>query len=109
MIGPVLAMKAHRYELGSDPAALALGAERPWPSASGLEHALVEVVKVTDAASARPDEQGIKAAPKRAPKRSRGGLEHDEHEHGPGLQGPNVGYWQATGSTRAAAKRAKRP
>jgi hypothetical protein len=34
---------------------------------------------------------------------------HDEHEHGPGLQGPNVGYWQATGSTRAAAKRAKRP
>ncbi|HEY4889384.1 MAG TPA: hypothetical protein VIJ58_12560 [Candidatus Dormibacteraeota bacterium] len=64
---------------------------------------------MTDAARARPDEQEIKAAPKRAPKRGRGGLTHDEHEHGPGLQGPNVGYWQATGSTRAAAKRAKRP
>jgi hypothetical protein len=23
--------------------------------------------------------------------------------------GPNVGYWQAVGSTRAAAKRSKRP
>jgi hypothetical protein len=42
----------------------------------------------------------------------------DRHQKGPGDpdhkkpaegQGPNVGYWQAVGSTRAAAKRSKRP
>jgi hypothetical protein len=27
----------------------------------------------------------------------------------PGVQGANVGYWQAVGVTRAAAKRSKRP
>ena len=32
-----------------------------------------------------------------------------EHEREPGAQGPNTRYWQAVGSTRAAAKRAKRP
>jgi hypothetical protein len=31
------------------------------------------------------------------------------HDRAAGVQGPNVGYWQAVGSTRAAAKRSKRP
>ena len=31
------------------------------------------------------------------------------HDKAAGVQGPNVGYWQAVGSTRAAAKRSKRP
>lgn len=31
------------------------------------------------------------------------------HDVAAGVQGPNVGYWQAVGSTRAAAKRSKRP
>jgi hypothetical protein len=31
------------------------------------------------------------------------------HDRAAGAQGPNVGYWQAVGSTRAAAKRSKRP
>jgi hypothetical protein len=31
------------------------------------------------------------------------------HDKAPGVQGPNVGYWQAVGSTRAAVKRSKRP
>jgi hypothetical protein len=31
------------------------------------------------------------------------------HDKAAGAQGPNVGYWQAVGSTRAAAKRSKRP
>lgn len=31
------------------------------------------------------------------------------HDTPVGVQGPNTGYWQSVGSTRAAAKRAKRP
>lgn len=31
------------------------------------------------------------------------------HERPVGVQGPNVGYWQAVGASRAAAKRSKRP
>lgn len=31
------------------------------------------------------------------------------HDRAAGVQGPNVGYWQAVGSTRAGAKRSKRP
>jgi hypothetical protein len=31
------------------------------------------------------------------------------HDRAAGVQGPNVGYWQAVGSTRAAVKRSKRP
>ena len=36
-----------------------------------------------------------------------------EEDHGhavpAGVQGPNFGYWQTTGSTRSGAKRSKRP
>jgi hypothetical protein len=32
-----------------------------------------------------------------------------DHKKPASRQGPNVGYWQAVGSTRAAAKRSKRP
>jgi hypothetical protein len=32
-----------------------------------------------------------------------------DHERPVGVQGANVGYWQAVGSSRAAAKRSKRP
>jgi hypothetical protein len=32
-----------------------------------------------------------------------------DHERPAGVQGANVGYWQAVGSSRAAAKRSKRP
>ncbi|HYM97882.1 MAG TPA: hypothetical protein VET26_11310 [Candidatus Sulfotelmatobacter sp.] len=32
-----------------------------------------------------------------------------DHKKPASTQGPNVGYWQAVGSTRAAAKRSKRP
>jgi hypothetical protein len=31
------------------------------------------------------------------------------HEVSPGVQGANVGYWQAVGGTRSGAKRSKRP
>jgi hypothetical protein len=31
------------------------------------------------------------------------------HDKAPGVQGANVGYWQAVGSTRAGVKRSKRP
>jgi hypothetical protein len=31
------------------------------------------------------------------------------HERPVGVQGPNVGYWQSVGASRAAAKRSKRP
>lgn len=32
-----------------------------------------------------------------------------DHKKPAAVQGPNAGYWQAVGSTRAAAKRSKRP
>ena len=42
--------------------------------------------------------------------RCRGGTLADEgHEGPPGVQGANTGYWQASGVTRAGAKRSKRP
>lgn len=33
----------------------------------------------------------------------------ESHVGPAGAQGPNVGYWQAVGSTRAGAKQSKRP
>lgn len=45
----------------------------------------------------------------RIPKRRGGKLSEDRHDVPPGVQGPNTGYWQAGGVTRAGAKRSKRP
>lgn len=53
--------------------------------------------------------QAPPAAPARIPARRRGALAPEDHLLEPGAQGPNVGYWQAVGSTRSAAKRAKKP
>jgi hypothetical protein len=47
--------------------------------------------------------------PDRIPRRHRGQLAQESHEGPPGVQGANVGYWQAGGVTRAGAKRSKRP
>lgn len=47
--------------------------------------------------------------PDRIPRRRRGKLAEETYESPPGVQGPNVGYWQAGGVTRAGAKRSKRP
>jgi hypothetical protein len=47
--------------------------------------------------------------PDRIPRRPRGKLAEESHERPPGVQGANVGYWQAGGVTRAGAKRSKRP
>jgi hypothetical protein len=49
------------------------------------------------------------AKAEQANRRRRGELAQGAHETAAGAQGPNVGYWQAVGSTRAAAKRSKRP
>ncbi len=46
----------------------------------------------------------------RIPGRRGGKLADQSHEGSPpGVQGANVGYWQAGGVTRAGAKRSKRP
>jgi hypothetical protein len=46
---------------------------------------------------------------KQPPRRGREEPAEGAHDRPAGVQGPNVGYWQAVGSTRAAAKRSKRP
>jgi hypothetical protein len=47
--------------------------------------------------------------PDRIPRPRRRQLAEESHEGPPGVQGANVGYWQAGGVTRAGAKRSKRP
>jgi hypothetical protein len=47
--------------------------------------------------------------PDRIRRRQRGGLAKESYEGPPGVQGANVGYWQAGGVTRTGAKRSKRP
>jgi hypothetical protein len=47
--------------------------------------------------------------PERIPRRRRGQPAEESHEGPPGVQGANLGYWQAGGVTRAGAKRSKRP
>lgn len=47
--------------------------------------------------------------PDRVNKHQKGQRGDPDHEKPAAVQGPNVGYWQAVGSTRAAAKRSKRP
>ncbi len=47
--------------------------------------------------------------PDRIPRRRRSKPAEEGHEGPPGVQGANVGYWQAGGVTRAGAKRSKRP
>jgi hypothetical protein len=42
-------------------------------------------------------------------RRRRGTPAEKSHEGPAGVQGPNVGYWQGSGVTRAGAKRSKRP
>jgi len=49
------------------------------------------------------------AKERQLPRRGREELAEGLHDRPAGVQGPNVGYWQAVGSTRAAAKRSKRP
>jgi hypothetical protein len=48
-------------------------------------------------------------SPDRIPRRGRGKLTEESREGPPGVQGANVGYWQAGSVTRAGAKRSKRP
>jgi hypothetical protein len=54
-----------------------------------------------------------KSQPARSPdpisRRRRGKLGQESHEVPPGVQGANIGYWQAGGVTRSGAKRSKRP
>ena len=45
----------------------------------------------------------------RVDKHHKGQRGDPDHKKPAALQGPNTGYWQAVGSTRAAAKRSKRP
>jgi hypothetical protein len=45
----------------------------------------------------------------RIPGPRRGKPAEESHERPAGVQGANVGYWQAGGVTRAGAKRSKRP
>jgi hypothetical protein len=45
----------------------------------------------------------------RVNKRKQGQPGDPDHKKPAAEQGPNVGYWQAVGSTRAGAKRSKRP
>jgi hypothetical protein len=47
--------------------------------------------------------------PDNASTRRRRKLTDTDHERPAGVQGPNVGYWQAVGASRAGAKRSKRP
>lgn len=49
------------------------------------------------------------AKERRTPRRERQEGAEGLHDRAAGVQGANVGYWQAVGSTRAAAKRSKRP
>jgi hypothetical protein len=48
------------------------------------------------------------APPDRVNKHRKGRGDPD-HAKAAAVGGPNTGYWQAVGSTRAAAKRSKRP
>ena len=47
--------------------------------------------------------------PDRIPRPRRGKVAKENFQGPPGVQGANVGYWQAGGVTRAGAKRSKRP
>ena len=60
-------------------------------------------------ATARQPKSQPAAPPNRILKRRRGQLANESYEGPPGVQGANVGYWQAGGATRAGAKRSKRP
>jgi len=45
----------------------------------------------------------------RLDKHQKGQRGDPDHKKPSNVQGPNSGYWQAVGSTRAGAKRSKRP
>jgi hypothetical protein len=58
---------------------------------------------------------GLRQQPETPTPAARAGEHHKgqrgdpDHKKPANAQGPNVGYWQAVGSTRAGAKRSKRP
>jgi hypothetical protein len=45
----------------------------------------------------------------RVPRLRRGKVAPENYQGPPGVDGANVGYWQAVGGSRAKAKRSKRP
>ena len=57
----------------------------------------------------KPSKSRNSAKAEQANRRRREEPADGAHDRAAGVQGPNVGYWQAVGSTRAAAKRSKRP
>ena len=59
--------------------------------------------------TARQSKSQPARSPDRISGRRRGKLGEESHEVAPGVQGANIGYWQAGGVTRSGAKRSKRP
>ncbi len=59
--------------------------------------------------SGKREQPEIPTPPGRVSKHRKGQRGDPDHDKPSGVQGPNSGYWQAVGSTRAAAKRSKRP
>ena len=68
-----------------------------------------QAVQTNRPGRARQPRSQASAPPNRIPMRRRGQLANESYEGPPGVQGANVGYWQAGGVTRAGAKRSKRP
>jgi hypothetical protein len=59
--------------------------------------------------TARQSKSQPARSPDRISRRRRGTLGEEGHEVPPGVEGANIGYWQAGGVTRSGAKRSKRP
>jgi len=83
---------------------LALGGLTPLAPDAPLRHGQVEMRKRTRLNTPAGDGRSAKATQEPHHRSLEG-----DHYVGPGTQGPNIGYWQAVGSSRAAAKRSKRP
>lgn len=83
--------------------------QKGFPSGPPRQRPEPPAVQKERPAAARQARSQTSAPPDRIPKRRRGQLAAESYEGPPGVQGANVGYWQAGGVTRAGAKRSKRP
>jgi hypothetical protein len=59
--------------------------------------------------SGKRQQPEIPTPPDRLDQHHKGQRGDPDHKKPGNVQGPNSGYWQAVGSTRAGAKRSKRP
>lgn len=85
------------------------GAERLYWRTGPSAQFMSEMRKETEPLKPSQRKSQPATPPERVHSGRRGKLAGENYEGPAGVQGANVGYWQARGVTRAGAKRSKRP